>query len=241
MPVIILVPAAGTGSRMGAAVNKQYLTLDDRPILAHTLQLFDAHPAVDDIHVISPPAEIDYCRREVIERYGFAKVRSVVAGGAERQDSVRNGLLAVGAAPEDILLIHDGARPFFPAALIPQVVETASRVGACVVGVPVKDTIKEVADSLVLGTPDRRRLWQAQTPQAFRFDLIHEAHTRAARDGFGGTDDAALVERLGLPVAMVEGSYRNIKITTPEDLILAEAFLKMPAKGEGQMAKGLNL
>ena len=231
MGVIILVPAAGTSSRMGAAVNKQYLTLDDRPILAHTLHLFDAHPAVDGIHVISPPAEIEYCRREVVERYAFAKVRSLVAGGAERQDSVRNGLLACGAATEDIVLIHDGARPFFPAALIPQVVETALRVGACVVGVPVKDTIKEVADSLVLGTPDRRRLWQAQTPQAFRFGLIRDAHERAEREGFRGTDDASLVERLGLPVAMIEGSYRNIKITTPEDLVLAGAFLKAPADG----------
>lgn len=231
MNVIVLVPAAGSGSRMGAAVNKQYLTLADRPILTHTLTVFDGHPAVECIHLISPATEIDYCRREVIERYAFTKVRSIIAGGAERQDSVRNGLLACGAAADDIVLIHDGARPFFPAALIPQVVATTARVGACVVGVPVKDTIKEVAEALVLGTPDRRRLWQAQTPQAFRFELIRDAHEQAAREGFRCTDDAALVERLGHPVEMLEGSYRNIKITTPEDLILAEAFMKASANG----------
>jgi 2-C-methyl-D-erythritol 4-phosphate cytidylyltransferase len=231
MSVIVLVPAAGAGSRMGAAVNKQYLTLADRPILAHTLNLFDGHPVVDSIHLISPATEIAYCRREVVERYAFVKVRSIIAGGAERQDSVRNGLLECGAAADDIVLIHDGVRPFFPPGLLPRVVATALRVGACVVGVPVKDTIKEVADSLILGTPDRHRLWQAQTPQAFRFALIRDAHERAVRDGFRGTDDAALVERLGYPVAMLEGSYRNIKITSPEDLILAEAFLKAPAYG----------
>jgi len=231
MSVIILIPAAGTGSRMRSAVNKQYLTLADRPILAHTLNLFDSHPAVDSIHLISPAAEIAHCRREVVERYSFAKVRSIIAGGAERQDSVRNGLRECGAADDDIVLIHDGARPFFPPALLPEVVTTAVRVGACLLGVPVKDTIKEVADGLVTGTPERGRLWQAQTPQAFRFALIRDAHEQAIRDEFRGTDDASLVERLGHPVAMIKGSYQNIKITTPEDLILAEALLKAPANG----------
>lgn len=225
MSVVVLIPAAGTGSRMRAAVNKQYLTLGDRPLLAHTLSLFDRHPAVDRIHVIVPVDETDYCRREVVERYAFGKVHSVVAGGAERQDSVRNGLAACAAAEDDIVLIHDGARPLLAPALIDRVVATATRIGGVVVGVPVKDTIKEVEGGLVCGTPDRRRLWQAQTPQAFRFALIRDAHERAWREGFRGTDDAALVERLGLPVAMVEGDYRNIKITTPEDLVLARAFL----------------
>lgn len=228
MSVTVLIPAAGMGTRMGAAVNKQYLTLADRPILAHTLDLFDRHPAVDHIYIISPPDEIEYCRAEVVLRYGFTKVRDLVAGGAERQDSVRNGLAACGCADDDIVLIHDGVRPFFPATLLDEVVSTAARVGGCVVGVPVKDTIKEVTGGLIGGTPDRRRLWQAQTPQAFPFAVISDAHERARQDGYRGTDDASLVERLGLPVAMVEGNYRNIKITTPEDLVLGRAFLAAP-------------
>lgn len=224
MSVIVLIPAAGLGRRMGAAVNKQYLRLAGRPILAHTLACFDHHPLVDAIYVISPPAEISFCQKEVVRRYGFAKVREIVAGGAERQDSVRHGLLACGANPDDIILIHDGVRPFFPAHRLGDLVESAKRTGACLAGVPVKDTIKEVRQGMVSGTPDRSCLWQAQTPQAFRFEIIAKAHQQALADGFLGTDDASLVERLGLPVAMVEGDYRNIKITTPEDLVAAEAI-----------------
>jgi len=220
------------GARMGAAVNKQYLTLADRPVLAHTLTLFDHHPAIDHICIVSPEEEIDYCRAEVVERFGFTKVRNLIPGGAERQDSVYNGLSACAAADSDIILIHDGVRPFFPSGCIEEVVTAAERTGACVVGVPVKDTIKEVEEGLIRSTPDRRRLWQAQTPQAFVFGLIRDAHERARREGFRGTDDASLVERIGHPVAMIEGSYRNIKITTPEDLILAEAFIKLQIEGE---------
>lgn len=225
MKITVLVPAAGTGSRMGAGINKQYLQLAGRPILAHTLALFEAHPAVAQIIVVSPPEEIPHCRREVVERYGFAKVLAVVAGGAERQDSVRLGLFACPERGEEIVLIHDGVRPLLPPGLIAEATATALRVGGCVVGVPVKDTIKEVDAGRIAGTPDRRRLWQAQTPQAFPLHIIREAHAAAWRDGFRGTDDASLVERLGWPVAMIDGSYRNIKITTPEDLVLAEAYL----------------
>ena len=230
MNVYVLVPAAGLGRRMGASLNKQYLTLADRPILAHTLALFDGHPRVDGIYVISPADEIPYCRREVVERYGFTKVLDLVAGGAERQDSVRNGLRACAAEAEDLVLIHDGVRPLCPPPCIDAAIDSASRIGACVVGVPVKDTIKEVDGGLIQGTPQRQRLWQAQTPQAFRYGLIRDAHERALAEGWTGTDDASLVERLGLPVAMVAGDYRNIKITTPEDLLLARAFL---ASSEG--------
>jgi 2-C-methyl-D-erythritol 4-phosphate cytidylyltransferase len=225
MAVIVLVPAAGLGRRMRTTLNKQYLALDDRPILAHTLALFDGHPSVDHLYVISPADEIPFCRREVVRRFGFDKVRDVIAGGEERQDSVRNGLRACNAHEDDIVLIHDGVRPFFPVERLPEVIGTAARIGGCVVGMPVKDTIKEVADGRILGTPERGRLWQAQTPQAFPCRVLREAHERALAEGWRGTDDASLVERLGLPVAMIEGSYRNIKITTPEDLILARAFL----------------
>lgn len=226
MSVTVLIPAAGTGSRMGAAGNKQYLILADRPILAHTLSLFENHGAIDHVFVISPQEEIPFCRSEVVERYGFRKVRDVVAGGAERQDSVRNGLLACGADEDDIILIHDGVRPFVSTEAIDQVIAAARDVGGGVVGVPVKDTIKEVAAGRIVGTPDRRFLWQAQTPQAFPCRIIREAHGAAWKQGFRGTDDASLVERLGCPVGMVQGSYRNIKITTPEDLLLARIFVQ---------------
>ncbi len=226
MSVTVLIPAAGSGSRMGGAVNKQYLTLGELPILAHTLSLFNQHPAIERIFVIAPQEEIAYCSSQIVEHYRFNKVRAVIAGGAERQDSVRNGLRACGAADEEIILIHDGARPFLPSELIGEVIAVAGRVGGCIVGVPVKDTIKEVEAGCIAGTPDRSRLWQAQTPQAFPCRIIREAHERAWREGFRGTDDASLVERLGQPVAMVTGCYRNLKITTPEDMVLARAFLE---------------
>lgn len=226
MKTTALIPAAGMGRRMGASINKQYLELAGRPILAHTLALFENSSDIDRIIIISPQEEIPFCREQVVSRYGFRKVHDIVAGGAERQDSVRNGLGAVpDASGDDIILVHDGVRPFLPAALLPEVIATAQQVGGCVVGVPVKDTVKEVSDHRVVGTPVRERLWLAQTPQAFPFSVLRQAHDRALADSFRGTDDASLVERLGLPVAMVQGSYRNIKITTPEDLVLAHAFL----------------
>ncbi|HEQ60303.1 MAG TPA: 2-C-methyl-D-erythritol 4-phosphate cytidylyltransferase [Firmicutes bacterium] len=226
MSTTALIPAAGMGRRMGASINKQYLELAGRPILAHTLALFENSPAIDRIIVISPQEEIPFCREQVVSRYGFRKVHDIVAGGAERQDSVRNGLAALpDPRGDDIVLIHDGVRPFMPAELLSEVIATAQQVGGCVVGVPVKDTVKEVSDHRVVGTPARERLWLAQTPQGFLFSVIRRAHDRALAENFRGTDDASLVERLGLPVAMVQGSYRNIKITTPEDLTLACAFL----------------
>ncbi|PLX81182.1 MAG: 2-C-methyl-D-erythritol 4-phosphate cytidylyltransferase, partial [Desulfuromonas sp.] len=149
-------------------------------------------------------------------------------GGAERQDSVRNGLQACAADPDDIVLIHDGVRPLLQPEIIDKLVAEVQQRGACLVGVPVKDTIKQVVDGRIEGTPDRSGLWQAQTPQAFRYDQILQAYQLAQQDGFRGTDDASLVERLGQPVMVITGSYRNIKLTTPEDLLLARAFLDSP-------------
>ena len=225
MSVVALIPAAGCGARFGSGVKKQYLHLGGRPVVVRTLEIFQNHPLIEKIFLVVPGEETDYCREQMVARYALTKVAAVVAGGAERQDSVANGLAACGAAPGDILVIHDGVRPLFPAARLPEVIRAARQSGACVVGVPVKDTVKEVVDGVIVGTPDRKRLWQAQTPQAFRFELIRQAHETASRQGLRATDDAALVERLGAEVRMVEGSYRNLKITTPEDLLLAEAFL----------------
>lgn len=231
MTLKILIPAAGAGRRMQAGINKQYLELAGQPVLAHTLRLFDQHPSVAEIWVISPPAEIDYCRSEIIARYGFKKITAVVAGGNERQESVRNGLVACGAQADDLILIHDGARPLLNPQLIDQVARAAREQGAAVVGVPVKDTIKQVAaDQSILATPPRESLWQAQTPQAFRYEIILAAHEAACRRQFRGTDDASLVEWSGGRVVMVEGDSRNLKITTPDDLLLAEALLESPGK-----------
>lgn len=225
--IYALIPAAGMGKRMGAGSNKQYLLLDGMPILAHTVRVFEQAPFIAGIYLVSPESEIPFCRREVVERYGFSKVRAIVAGGAERQHSVRNGLAAMeGVEPDDLVLIHDGVRPFVPAAVLEQAADAADRFGGAIVAVPCKDTVKVVQDGIITDTPPREQLWLAQTPQAFRFGTICAAHASAEAAGFLGTDDASLMERDGSRLHVVMGDYRNIKITTPEDMILAEAFLK---------------
>jgi 2-C-methyl-D-erythritol 4-phosphate cytidylyltransferase len=237
MRVSALIPAAGMGKRMGAGINKQYLLLAGRPILAHTLAVFESAPFIDDVYLIIPEDEIIFCRENVVDRYGFAKVRRIVAGGSERQHSVLNGLRAMESPdPDDIVIIHDGVRPFLPLPLLENSVETARLHDAALVAVQVKDTVKVVKDGVVLETPPRESLWLAQTPQTFRYGLIRDAHERADSEGWLGTDDASLVERIGKPVHIVRGDYGNFKITTPEDLILAEAFLQ--EAGKGQRAKG---
>ena len=224
--VIALIPAAGMGKRMGAAINKQYLLLNNKPIVAHTIAVFENAPFVDDIYLIVPEAEIPYCREHVVERYGFGKVRKIVAGGAERQNSVLNGLRAVNEpGSDDVVLIHDGARPFIPLPVLEQTAAMAVVRDGVLVAVPAKDTVKIVRDGVIKGTPARESIWLAQTPQAFRYGTIRAAHEAAEAEGFAGTDDAMLVERLKKEVHIVMGDYRNIKITTPEDLVVAEAFL----------------
>lgn len=232
MKVIALIPAAGIGKRMGAEINKQYLLLAGKPIVAHTLAIFENAPFIDDIYLIIPEQEISYCREQVVERYGFTKVRAIVPGGAERQNSVLNGLRsAEGAAENDVVLIHDGVRPFVPLAVLERAVAVAMLQDGALVAVPAKDTVKVVVNGVVTETPLRENLWLAQTPQAFRYEVIRAAHEIAEAEGFLGTDDASLVERLGKDVHIVIGDYRNIKITTPEDLVLAEAFFKSVSSG----------
>ena len=225
MAVHALIPAAGTGRRMGAGSNKQYLQLGDRPILAQTVARLAALEAIDALHVIVPDDERSFCRAEVVERFGLAKVRTIVAGGAERQDSVRLGLAACAVADDDLVLIHDGVRPFFPARQIVPLLAAAASAGAALLGIPAQDTIKEVVDGRVVRTLERRHLWQVQTPQAFRGTVIRAAHQRAEASGYAGTDDAALVEWCGWPVAVLPGDPLNIKLTTPADLALARVLL----------------
>lgn len=225
MNVHVLVPAAGRGSRIGGDTKKQYLELGDRPVLVQTLSRLAAVAQVTAIHLIVPEADVTFCRTELVDRYRLEKVGGVIAGGAERQDSVRKGLEACGATSQDVILIHDGVRPFFPKDQIGPLVQLAAVEGAALLAIPAQDTIKEVFDGQVRSTLDRSLLWQIQTPQAFRCDRLREAHRRAHASGYLGTDDASLVEWCGWPVAVLTGHPHNIKITTPADLALARALL----------------
>jgi 2-C-methyl-D-erythritol 4-phosphate cytidylyltransferase len=222
-----LIPAAGMGKRMGASINKQYLQLDGLPIVARTISVFEYSPLIEAIYLVIPADEIPYCREHVVAACGFRKVVGIVPGGRERQNSVMNGLRAMrhAVADDDVVLIHDGVRPLINPQLLRESIEVARDSDGALVAVPAKDTIKTVRDGMVIDTPPRETLWQAQTPQSFRFAMIYNAHLEAEQAGFIGTDDASLVERRGGAVRVVRGDYRNIKITTPEDLVLAEAFL----------------
>jgi 2-C-methyl-D-erythritol 4-phosphate cytidylyltransferase len=225
MNVHVLIPAAGSGSRIGGETRKQYLELGDRPILVQTLSRLSDQPQISSIHLVVPEEDVATCRADLVESYRLEKIGVVIAGGAERQDSVRNGLEACGAADQDVVLIHDGVRPFFPQEQIGPLVQLAVAEGAAILAVPAQDTIKEVFDGLVRSTLDRSLLWQVQTPQAFRCDRIREAHRRAYASGYLGTDDASLVEWCGWPVAVLPGHQYNLKITTPADLALARALI----------------
>jgi 2-C-methyl-D-erythritol 4-phosphate cytidylyltransferase len=211
---------------MRSSGKKEFLLLGSRPILAHTLGPLEAHSQISDIILVVDEKNIAKCRREIVKKYGFKKVREVIPGGLRRQDSVAGALKRV-ETDCDIVLIQDGARPFVTEDLITGAIAAAQEVGAAVVAVPVTDTVKCARDDgdFVLKTVPRDCLWRAQTPQAFRYPLIREAYRRAREDGFQGTDDASLVERMGKPVKIVKGSYDNIKITRPQDLFLAEAIL----------------
>lgn len=226
MQVCAVIAAGGQGKRMNSNVSKQFLTIKGHPILYYTLNKFEKMKILNEIILVVPPADIKYTEEQIIRKYSFKKTR-IVEGGKERQDSVYNGLKAL-PKDVDIVVIHDGVRPFIPVKIIENSIEAATECDAVGVAVPVKDTIKVVDDkSIVKTTPDRKTLWAIQTPQTFKYDVIMKAYEKAAEDGFYGTDDTVLVERMGLPVKIIEGSYENIKITTPEDIIFAEAFVSM--------------
>lgn len=222
--IAAVVPAAGAGLRMEAALPKQFVELGEKPLLAHTLERLSGSPLVETIALVVPADWVAKAAAEIVEPYGLEKVAAVVAGGGERQDSVAAGLEAL--APEaDMVVVHDGVRPFVSAELVASVVESARSVGAAVAALPVSETLKRVASGTVVETVGREGLFSVQTPQAFRRDVLARALEAARADGVVGTDEAALVERLGLPVAVVAGEATNIKITTPGDWALAEKLL----------------
>jgi 2-C-methyl-D-erythritol 4-phosphate cytidylyltransferase len=228
--VSALIVAAGRGVRMQSDTRKQYLQVAGRPILVHTLMKFDVCPLIDHICIVVPDDDLEFCRRRLIAGGPIKNPVQFVAGGRHRQQSVYNGLKSLDHK-KGLVAIHDGVRPLIDPLLITACIKAAETSGACAPGIPVYDTIKRVsAAATIAGTVERKGLWLIQTPQVFRYAVIAEAHERALRDGYVGTDDASLVERLGFPVTLISGSKSNIKVTTAEDLAMAAALLR--AAGE---------
>lgn len=222
-----IVLAAGKGTRMNSKIQKQFLEVEGKPVIYYSLKCFQESPLIRDIILVTGEESLSYCKEEIVKRFGFSKVKKVTAGGKERYDSVYAGLCACDNT--DYVLIHDGARPFVTEEILERTCFVVKETGACVVGMPAKDTIK-ISDrnKMVESTPAREKVWLVQTPQAFRYSLIKESYESIrCKDMSGITDDAMIVEQeSGVKVALVHGSYENLKITTPEDLIIAEAFLR---------------
>nr|WP_317365478.1 2-C-methyl-D-erythritol 4-phosphate cytidylyltransferase [uncultured Blautia sp.] len=222
-----IVLAAGQGKRMNSKVQKQFLELEGKPLVYYSLKCFQDSGLIHEIILVTGAESVSFCKEEIVEKYGLTKVTKVIPGGKERYDSVYQGLLA--CWDTEYVLIHDGARPFITEEIIQRGMQGVKKTGACVIGMPSKDTVK-IADAQgdVAETPERSSVWTIQTPQIFEYRLIREAHEKIrCRDMSAITDDAMVVEQeTGVKIALVEGSYKNLKITTPEDLDIAEIFLK---------------
>ena len=218
----VVLPAAGSGKRMGAGQNKLFLQLAGKPILAHTLLVFEQDPNCTGIWIAVKDEERDVVQA-LLKDHRISKVKGLPTGGEERQHSVHSCIKQMKNV--NIVLVHDAARPFITEPIIKQLAETAYFQGAAIAGVRVKDTMKVVRDGIIEETIDRELLWSIQTPQAFRFNLLAEAEDVAEKIGFLGTDEAMLVERLGHKIHIVESSYENVKMTTKEDLLFGEAIL----------------
>jgi 2-C-methyl-D-erythritol 4-phosphate cytidylyltransferase len=229
MQVFAILPAAGLGTRMAGPQPKQFIALDGVPILVHSLRAFADVERVTAIYVAVRKSEMERVESQIAE-YGFLNRVHVVEGGDKRQESVAHALCALPAAPEDIVLVHDAVRPLIDAATIERTIDAVAEHGAAIVALPAIDTIKQVErtahGALITATIPREFIVQAQTPQGFRYELLQRAFAEATADGFVGTDEASLVERAGLPVAVVPGSQVNLKITQPGDLELAEFYLR---------------
>jgi len=229
---VAVIPAAGAGLRMGGGTAKQFLEMDGKPILALTLEKFQNCQAIDGIILVAPPDDLESCKRTIIDRYGLTKVFKVIAGGDRRQDSVRLGIEASGGE-YGLIVIHDGVRPFIETDLIELAIVAAMKDRAVITALPAKDTVKKVGESgFVLETYERKSLWLVQTPQVFRYEDIIAAHRRALLEQWDDvTDDASLIEKMGIPVKVILGSEYNIKVTTPQDMELARYLLARSNKG----------
>lgn len=226
MKTVAIIVAGGVGKRIGEGnLPKQFLTLGDKPILVHTIEKFERCALIDEIIVVAPEDYLGHCSQAIVDHYSFNKIKRIVCGGDERQTSVYKGLK--GCSNNTLIVaIHDGVRPLISPEKISESIKLCLQKKAVILAVPIKDTIKRVEDGSVITTLDREKLWLVQTPQVFEYKLILDAYEKASEDGFVGTDDSALVERLGYEVTVLEGEYENIKITTAEDLVIAEKLLE---------------
>lgn len=225
--VSVIIVAAGKGTRMQSSLNKQYLYLNGKPILAHTLKVFENCDLVDEIILVVSKNDNEICLNKILKPYKIKKITKMVFGGETRQQSMYQGIMAVNQEA-DIIMTHDGARPLIHKDIIIKSIKNTLEYKATVVAVPVKNTIKIIdGEKFVLNTPERSSLWSVQTPQTFEYNLLRRAHEKAIEDDYTGTDDSVLVERLGQKIKIIKGHYDNIKITTPEDLIMAEAIINI--------------
>ena len=222
MKVGAIIPAAGRGKRIGALVPKQFLEIQGKPLLHHTLTVFASCKLIDYVVLVMPRADVDEIGEDWLNKYAI--VREVVVGGEQRQDSVYNGFNSLEEGT-DIVVVHDGVRPFTTPQMIIATVEAAQQHGAAITAIPVSDTVKQAADGFVKQTVPRDGLWRVQTPQAFQRGLLQQAFKKAKKDSYYGTDEGSLVEYLGERVKIVPGSELNIKITRKEDLVLGESLL----------------
>ncbi|MEM7009381.1 MAG: 2-C-methyl-D-erythritol 4-phosphate cytidylyltransferase [Thermodesulfobacteriota bacterium] len=222
-----IITAGGAGTRFASkGAPKQFAALLDKPILVYSTQSFQSSDHISEIVLVVPKGWEEHTQKEIVERYNLSKVSNIVAGGAQRQDSVQRGLKSITSNP-DIVAVHDGVRPFVTTKLIEEVLSEASRFGGAIAAAPSIDTIKQSGtDDLISTTLPREKIWLAQTPQAFKYDILVKAYEKAAQDEYIGTDESILVERIGKQVALVSASKYNIKITTPNDIKLGEFILK---------------
>jgi 2-C-methyl-D-erythritol 4-phosphate cytidylyltransferase len=224
MKICAVIVAAGSGTRMGGNINKQFIKINEKPLLYYTLKAFSDCIEINEIIVVLSPSAISYFKEEIIDKYNIKKVVKIIEGGKERQESVYKGLKSIKEC--DIVLIHDGARPFVTNSIIHRGIEFAKIHGASACGVMPKDTVKiKDSENFSLSTPDRKQLFLVQTPQCFTYSILRECHEKFCESGSAATDDTMIVEKYGYKVYLYEGDYENIKITTPEDVAVAEVIL----------------
>lgn len=227
---VAIIAAGGKGTRMGLDFNKIFLTIENKPVLAHTLDVFENSDCIDSIILVCSNNDMPICK-EIVQQFGFAKIKSVVEGGSTRQESVRKGLNAI-SSPCDVVVVHDAARPLVTEEMLEKTIDEAYKTGAASVGVTPVDTVKNVCGNTILETVDRNSLILIQTPQAFKHDILVTAHENARKNHQLVTDDCALCELINQKVTVVQGSKSNIKLTTPEDYALISAYIKCSRNGD---------